>query len=80
MNDASFSILTDVTIAIPDNKRFNLYDVYNYCKYRGGILNVIFAGFWDMSDGMNISVSKNKIAKRWNFHGMVLRMTGLVFI
>ncbi|XP_051157046.1 ionotropic receptor 75a-like isoform X2 [Leptopilina boulardi] len=78
VNDTSFSITTDFMIGILDYKKILFYDVYNHCKYRGGILNVSFAGNWNKNIGLNISITKESISRRWNFHGMILKMTGLI--
>ena len=80
INDTSFSVLTEFMIGISENESFYFYDVYNRCKYRDGILNITFAGAWDQTAGLNIYLSKNKIARRWNFHGMTLKMAGFVSI
>lgn len=78
MNDTSFSAVTDFMIAISKNKGYILYDVFNFCKYRGGILNVTFAGEWLSKEKLNIRLLKDPIAKRSDMHGMTLLMSGLV--
>ncbi|XP_033225807.1 ionotropic receptor 75a-like [Belonocnema kinseyi] len=78
VNDTSFSAVTDFMIAISNNKSYTLYDVFNFCKYRGGVLNVTFAGEWLYKTGINIRLLKDPIAKRSDMHGMTLLMSGLV--
>lgn len=78
INDTTFSISTDFMIGILKKKKVLFYDVYNHCKYRGGQLNVSFVGDWNKSVGLNFQIVKDSISRRWNFHGMILKMAGLV--
>lgn len=78
VNDTSFSVVTQFTIVLFKNEKKYFYDVYNRCKYRGGILNVTYAGSWSHTSGLNITLTKSKISRRWNFHKMKLKMSGIV--
>lgn len=80
INDTNFSITSDFTIAIWRNEGFHLYDIYNHCHYRGGVLNVTFAGTWSKAGKINFILQRNKLKRRWNFHRMALRMSGYVGI
>ena len=72
--------MTDFMIAISKNESYSLYDVFNFCKYRGGILNVTSAGEWTSETRLHIRIPKDPIIRRSNMHGMTLLMAGLVKI
>ncbi|KAL6441406.1 hypothetical protein ACFW04_003551 [Cataglyphis niger] len=74
LNDNAFSIVTDVTIAIPSLTGYNLYDVYNPCKARGGSLNVTALGYWTEKYGVAIRLKQSKYERRSNLHGMKLKV------
>ena len=78
LNDTEFSISTDLVVAIMEEQRIVMYDAYNHCKYRGGRLNITLLGFWNINSGLNITLTQSKFRRRSNFHGMNLRMAGLV--
>lgn len=78
INDTSFSIATEFTILLSKENKIHLYDIYNRCKYRGGVLNVTFAGTWSETSGLKMSIPKSKISRRWNFHQMKLKLSGIV--
>lgn len=78
LNDNAFSIVTDVTIAIPSLTGYNLYDVYNPCKARGGSLNVTALGYWTEKSGIAIRLKQSKYERRSNLHGMKLKVGILV--
>ncbi|XP_012138588.2 ionotropic receptor 75a-like [Megachile rotundata] len=77
LNDDTFSVSTDVVIAIPSLDNYLLYDVYNPCKDRGGSMNVTYFGSWSEKKGLNITLTQTKFQRRSNLHGMKLRV-GLV--
>lgn len=78
INDTNFSVTSDFTIAVWKNGGFNLYDIYNHCHYRGGLLNVTFAGTWSKTTKINFILPRNKLERRWNFHKMTLKSSGYV--
>lgn len=78
LNDDSFGVVTDITIAIETDTGFDLYDVYNPCKARGGSLNVTILGYWTEKSGVAIRLKQSKYERRFNLHGMKLRVGVLV--
>ena len=78
LNDTEYSIMTDLIIAIPHQRGYKLYDVYNSCKYRGGILNVTLYGYWDASNGFKTTLFQSRFQRRQNFHGLILRLAAIV--
>lgn len=78
LNDDSFGVVTDITIAIETVTGFDLYDVYNPCKARGGTLNVTALGYWTEKSGVTIRLRQSKYERRSNLHGMKLRIGVLV--
>ncbi|OXU31793.1 hypothetical protein TSAR_009461, partial [Trichomalopsis sarcophagae] len=78
LNDTEFGISTDLVVAIAEGANFSLYDAFNLCKYRGGKLNITQLGTWNNITGFNITLTQSKFRRRANFHGMNLRMAGLV--
>lgn len=80
INDTNFSITSDFTVAIWNNGSYSLYDIYNHCYYRGGVLNVTFAGTWTNTTKINFILSRNKLERRWNYHGMTLKLSGYVSV
>ncbi|EGI63056.1 hypothetical protein G5I_08502 [Acromyrmex echinatior] len=74
LNDDSFGVVTDITIAIETDTGFDLYDVYNPCKARGGSLNVTVLGYWTEKSGVVIRLKQSKYERRFNLHGMKLRV------
>lgn len=78
LNDSEYSISTDLAVAVVEDEKVVLYDAYNQCKYRGGLLNITLLGSWTNTSGLNITLTQPKFTRRSNFHGMNLRMAGLV--
>lgn len=78
INDSVFSIITDFVISLPDGSDYLLYDVYNQCKLRGGILNITQLGTWRENNGLTIIISDPKIVRRRNYHGMRIKAVGIV--
>ncbi|XP_018339199.1 PREDICTED: uncharacterized protein LOC108746755 [Trachymyrmex septentrionalis] len=74
LNDDSFGVVTDITIAIETDAGFDLYDVYNPCKARGGSLNITVLGYWTEKSGVVIRLKQSKYERRFNLHGMKLRV------
>lgn len=78
LNDSTFSIITDIAIAIPRDDEYILYDVYNHCKSCGGLLNVTELGTWSKNGGLQITLRSNKFSRRWNYHRMKIKIAGVV--
>lgn len=78
LNDSAYSITTDFTLAITNGSGYDLYDVYNHCKYRGGTLNVTKLGSWRRGEGLTIILNQPLIERRANMHGMTLKISGVV--
>ncbi|KAL0105244.1 hypothetical protein PUN28_016714 [Cardiocondyla obscurior] len=77
LNDSAYGITTDLTLAITNGSGYDLYDVYNHCKYRGGALNVTRMGSWQPG-GLVITLTQPLIERRANMHGMTLKMSGVI--
>jgi len=69
---------TDVTLAITNGSGYDLYDVYNHCKYRGGTLNLTRLGWWRRAEGLIITLTQPLVERRANMHGMTLKISGVV--
>lgn len=78
INDETFSIITDVAIAVRKNDDYVLYDVYNHCKHCGGLMNITALGVWTEDNGLKITLCLNKFSRRWNYHKMNVKMAGIV--
>lgn len=78
LNDDSFSVVTDITIAIETEIGFDFYDVYNPCKARGGSLNVTALGYWTEKSGVVIRLTQPKYERRFNLHRMKVKVGVLV--
>ncbi|XP_043277753.1 ionotropic receptor 75a-like [Venturia canescens] len=78
LNDASYSPMTDLVIAIEIDIGYELYDVYNPSKSSGGILNVTKLGTWDTGNGLIITLTQEKFYRRSNLHGMKIRVGWVV--
>ncbi|XP_014475981.1 PREDICTED: uncharacterized protein LOC106745163 [Dinoponera quadriceps] len=74
LNDDAFNLVTDVTIAVPSLTGYDLYDVYNPCKERGGTLNVTALGYWTEKSGVAIKLKQSKFTRRSDLHGMKLKV------
>ncbi|RLU16946.1 ObirIr75f.1 [Ooceraea biroi] len=74
LNDDAFDVVTDVAIAVPSLTGYDLYDVYNPCKARGGSLNVTALGFWTEKSGVSIRLEQSKYQRRFDLHGMKLKV------
>ncbi|CAK9825255.1 Ionotropic receptor 75a [Anthophora retusa] len=77
LNDDAFTISTDVIVAVPSAGNYVLYDVYNPCKDRGGLMNVTYFGTWNSKTGLDVTLRQPKIQRRSNLHGMKLKV-GLI--
>jgi hypothetical protein len=78
LNDSAYSITTDLVLAITNGNGFDLYDVYNHCKYRGGTLNVTRLGSWRRETGLTITLTQPLVQRRADMHGMTLKISGVV--
>jgi len=78
LNDSAYSMTTDLVLAITNGSGFDLYDVYNHCKYRGGVLNVTRLGSWRRETGLDITLTQPLVQRRADMHGMTLKISGVV--
>ncbi|XP_025157243.1 uncharacterized protein LOC105184270 isoform X1 [Harpegnathos saltator] len=78
LNDSAYSMTTDLALAITNGSNYDLYDVFNHCKYRGGILNVTRLGFWRLGIGLIITLTQPLVQRRANMHGMMLKISGVI--
>lgn len=80
LNDNAYSITTDLVVAITNGSGYDLYDVYNHCKYRGGTMNVTRLGSWRRETGLVITLTQPLMERRANMHGMTLKISGVVCV
>ncbi|XP_026673943.1 ionotropic receptor 75a-like isoform X1 [Ceratina calcarata] len=78
LNDTAYNIVTDVSVAISNKSDYDLYDVFNHCKYRGGALNVTRLGVWQPNSGLKIFLTQPIINRRANMHGIRLKISGVI--
>lgn len=78
LNDSAYSITTDLVLAITSGSGYDLYDVFNHCKYRGGKLNVTRLGSWSEEAGLVVTLTQPIIQRRANMNGMTLKISGVV--
>ncbi|XP_011882970.1 PREDICTED: uncharacterized protein LOC105570411 [Vollenhovia emeryi] len=78
LNDSAYSMTTDFALAIRNGTGYDLYDVYNHCKYRGGTLNVTWLGLWRRGEGLTVTLTQPLVHRRANMHGMTLKMSGVI--
>ncbi|CAK9810167.1 Ionotropic receptor 75a [Anthophora quadrimaculata] len=78
LNDTAYNIVTDVVVGISNKNGYDLYDVFNHCKYRGGALNVTKLGTWHRDDGLNVTLTQPLINRRANMNGMRLKISGVI--
>ncbi|XP_011328980.1 ionotropic receptor 75a [Ooceraea biroi] len=78
LNDSAYSMTTDLTLAITNGSGYDLYDVYNHCKYRGGTLNVTRLGSWRRETGLVITLTQPLVQRRANMHGITLKISGVI--
>ncbi|XP_058798950.1 ionotropic receptor 75a-like [Phymastichus coffea] len=75
INDEAFGISTNFVIAISseNGEYYQLYDVYNAAKDKGGTLNITLTGDWKIDTKLNIILTQSKLFRRLNLHGIVLQ-------
>ncbi|XP_076294007.1 ionotropic receptor 75a [Lasioglossum baleicum] len=78
LNDTTYNMVTDLVLAISNKDGYDLYDVFNHCKYRGGLLNVTKLGTWHRDEGLNVTLTQPLINRRANMHGMRLKISGVI--
>ncbi|XP_033314973.1 ionotropic receptor 75a-like [Bombus bifarius] len=78
LNDTAYNIVTDVVLAITNKNGYDLYDVFNHCKYRGGALNITELGTWHRESGLKVFLTQPLISRRANMHGMRLKISGVI--
>lgn len=80
LNDTAYNMVTDLVLAISNDSSYDLYDVFNHCKYRGGSLNITKLGTWKLDAGLNVTLTQPLISRRANMHGMRLKISGVVSV
>lgn len=80
LNDSAYSLLTELTVAVEVDRGYELYDVYNPCKLRGGNLKITALGFWDINKGFNITLTESKFQRRSDLQGMSIKVVSVVSI
>ncbi|XP_043677423.1 ionotropic receptor 75a-like [Vespula pensylvanica] len=78
LNDTAYSMATDVVVAIPNQNGYEMYDVFNHCKYRGGLLNVIKYGTWNPNGNLTIYLMEPKLIRRGDLNGLRLKIAGVI--
>lgn len=75
IDDRAFGLSTDFVIAVPSgsNLKYDLYDVYNMSRERGGTLKITFLGNWGEKNGINVEVKAPKFSRRSNLQGLKLK-------
>ena len=80
INDDNFGLSTDFIIStLLDDHTFELFDIYNIGKSKGGELKINFVGTWNYNLGINFTMDIDK-KLRWNLNGMKLKTRGIVCI
>ena len=69
------TIATEFTVALRQNNSYVMYDVYNHSYRHGGKINITYMGFWNQSNGLEISLKQYKYSRRANFHGLALNFS-----
>lgn len=80
LDDSAYGMTTNLALAIANGRDYDLYDVFNHCKYRGGTLNVTGMGFWRAGTGLTITLTQPLVQRRANMNGMTLKMSGVVCV
>ncbi|XP_043674302.1 ionotropic receptor 75a-like isoform X1 [Vespula pensylvanica] len=76
LNDTAFSVITDFVVSVPNYDYYELYDIYNPNKERGGILNITRYAIWNEAIGLKVFLLETKILRRWNFHKLKVIVAG----
>ncbi|KAJ8670415.1 hypothetical protein QAD02_001674 [Eretmocerus hayati] len=70
------SVNTEITVAMQNlNLSYSLYDVYNPSYRHGGKLNITFMGYWNINEGLTISMTQYKYLRRANLNGLLLNFS-----
>lgn len=80
LNDTAYGMATDVVVAVPNENGYEMYDVFNHCKYRGGLLNVVKYGTWTTKGNLNVYLTEPKLIRRRDFNGLRLKIAGVVSV
>lgn len=80
LDDSAYSMTTNLALAIANGSDYDLYDVFNHCKYRGGHLNVTKLGSWRRGTGLTITLTQPLVQRRANMNGITLKISGVVRI
>ncbi|XP_050346439.1 ionotropic receptor 75a-like [Nymphalis io] len=74
LKNLNLSVDADITVSITkDSWRYDLYEMFNFGKCRGGKFIIQHIGSWDEEKGLNLS-KMFKYYRRWNFQQMALKM------
>ena len=80
LDDSPYSLLTDLVVGVQSQSGYELYDVYNPCKIRGGALKISTLGTWHPGTGLKITLNDNKFRRRSNLQGMKIKAVAVVSI
>ncbi|XP_035732024.1 uncharacterized protein LOC118446003 [Vespa mandarinia] len=78
LNDTAFSVTTDFVVSVPNYDYYELYDIYNPNKERGGILNITRYATWNKDNGLMVFLLETKILRRWNFHKLKIIVSSAI--
>nr|QNL15112.1 ionotropic receptor 75a [Aulacocentrum confusum] len=70
LDEYEMGLLNDIVIAVEREIKFDMYDVYNPAKNRGGELNITRFGTWDAKTGLNVELTQSLFARRYDLHGI----------
>lgn len=63
---------TDFVVAVPNNKTYILYDIYNPWKAGGASINATKLASWTRNSGLKFFLTQRKFERRANLHGLSL--------
>ena len=71
IDDEAFTLSSEFVIAIPAHfNNYDLYDVYNPSKKRGGKMNITYYSEWNQSNGLTVKLIQSKYKRRADLNGM----------
>ncbi|CAH2106770.1 unnamed protein product [Euphydryas editha] len=74
LSAVNLSVDADITVSITKgSRRYDLFEIFNFGKIRGGKFIIQKIGNWDEKKGLNIS-KVFKYYRRWDFQNMALKM------
>lgn len=78
LNDSTFSISTELTVAIPIGHDYVLYEAYNIAPTKGKPMTVNLYGTWETYSKQKVNETMNYVLTRGNFENLNFTMAGLV--